>query len=56
MTVAVAKKRGANGVDVAESILKELRAMRGTLIPQDVTVTVSRDYGSDRALQARTSS
>ena len=46
VTVAVAKKRGTNGVDVAESILNELQAMRGTLIPQDVTVTVSRDYGA----------
>ena len=46
VTVAVAKKRGTNGVDVAESILNELQAMRGMLIPQDVTVTVSRDYGA----------
>ncbi len=46
VTVAVAKKRGTNGVDVAELILNELQAMRGVLIPQDVTVTVSRDYGA----------
>ena len=46
VTVAVAKKRGTNGVDVAESILREVKAMQGTLIPSDVTVTISRDYGA----------
>jgi multidrug efflux pump subunit AcrB len=46
VTVAVAKKRGTNGVTVAASILEELDQARGTLIPPDVTVTVSRDYGA----------
>ncbi|MCC0030439.1 MAG: efflux RND transporter permease subunit, partial [Brucellaceae bacterium] len=46
VTVAVAKKRGTNGVDVAEALLGELEQMKGTLIPQDVTVTISRDYGA----------
>ncbi len=46
VTVAVAKKRGTNGVTVAEDILTELHAARGSLIPDNVTVTVSRDYGA----------
>ncbi|MCB2022740.1 MAG: efflux RND transporter permease subunit, partial [Burkholderiaceae bacterium] len=46
VTIAVAKKRGTNGVDVAEALLTELEQMKGTLIPQDVTVTISRDYGA----------
>ena len=46
VTVAVAKKRGTNGVDVAVALLDELEAMKATLIPSDVTVTVSRDYGA----------
>ena len=45
VTVAVAKKRGSNGIDVAKSVLDELKAMKGTLIPGDVSVIVSRDYG-----------
>jgi len=45
VTVAVAKKRGSNGIDVAQSVLAELKAMKGTLIPGDVVVTISRDYG-----------
>ncbi|MDK9697552.1 MAG: efflux RND transporter permease subunit, partial [Siculibacillus sp.] len=46
VTVAVAKKRGTNGVDVAEALNAELAAMKGSLIPSDVIVTVSRDYGA----------
>ncbi|MCE1237024.1 MAG: efflux RND transporter permease subunit [Hyphomicrobiales bacterium] len=46
VTVAVAKKRGTNGVDVAERLNAELAAMRGKLIPSEVSVTVSRDYGA----------
>ena len=46
VTVAVAKKRGTNGVDVAEALNAELKAMMGSLIPPDVTVNVSRDYGA----------
>ena len=46
VTVAVAKKRGTNGVDVASALLGELKSMQGTLIPPDVTVTLTRDYGA----------
>jgi multidrug efflux pump subunit AcrB len=46
VTIAVAKKKGTNGVDVARSLLSELGMMQGTLIPQDVQVSVTRDYGA----------
>ncbi len=46
VTVSVAKKRGSNGVDVANALLGELDAMKGTLIPANVAVTVTRDYGA----------
>ncbi|MGV6847946.1 MAG: efflux RND transporter permease subunit [Marinibacterium sp.] len=45
VTIAVAKKYGSNGVDVAESLLHELDKMEGTIIPDSVDVTISRDYG-----------
>ncbi|WP_198008087.1 efflux RND transporter permease subunit [Rhodobacter ferrooxidans] len=46
VTVAVAKKHGTNGVDVATTVLDELQAMTGTLIPAAVDVTVTRNYGA----------
>jgi multidrug efflux pump subunit AcrB len=45
VTVAVAKRAGANAVVVAEDLLHRLDAVRGRLIPEDVSVTVTRDYG-----------
>jgi len=45
VTIAVAKKVGTNGVTVAESILAKLDSLKGTLIPDDVNVTITRNYG-----------
>jgi len=45
VTIAVAKKKGVNGVDVAASVLKEVDSLKGSLIPAGVKVSVTRDYG-----------
>jgi len=45
VTVAIAKKHGTNGVSVANAALDKLEQLKGRLIPDNVTVTVSRDYG-----------
>ena len=45
VTVAVAKKEGSNGVDVAHAILHKVEALKGELIPSNVNITVTRDYG-----------
>ncbi|MBS0518913.1 MAG: efflux RND transporter permease subunit [Proteobacteria bacterium] len=45
VTVAFAKRRGANAVVVADQLLERLKTVQGRLVPDDVTVTVSRNYG-----------
>ncbi|MES2915908.1 MAG: efflux RND transporter permease subunit [Pseudomonadota bacterium] len=45
VTLAVAKRAGANAVVVAEDVLQRVEALRARLIPEGVTVTVTRDYG-----------
>ena len=45
VTIAVAKKKGTNGVEVAEAILERVENLRGRLIPNDVNVSVTRNYG-----------
>ncbi|HEY6023383.1 MAG TPA: efflux RND transporter permease subunit, partial [Pseudolabrys sp.] len=45
VSVAFAKRAGANAVVVAEQLLARLQSVRGRLIPSDVNVTVTRDYG-----------
>ncbi|WAR45674.1 efflux RND transporter permease subunit [Methylomonas rapida] len=44
-TLAIAKRRGSNAVGVAEQVLALTAQLHGTLIPDDVLVTVARDYG-----------
>ncbi|MBP0575638.1 efflux RND transporter permease subunit, partial [Mycobacterium tuberculosis] len=45
VTIAVAKRAGANAVTVAEAILERVHHLQGTLIPPDMTVAVTRNYG-----------
>ncbi len=45
VTLAIAKRAGANAVTVAEAILHKVATLEGRLIPSEVTVTVTRDYG-----------
>jgi multidrug efflux pump subunit AcrB len=45
VTLAIAKRAGANAVVVAEEVLTRVEALKGRLIPQSVAVTVTRDYG-----------
>ena len=45
VSVAFAKRAGANAVVVAEQLLARLQSVEGRLIPADVKVTVTRDYG-----------
>jgi multidrug efflux pump subunit AcrB len=45
VSIAFAKRAGANAVVVAEQLLARLQSVRGRLIPGDVNVTVTRDYG-----------
>ena len=52
VTLALAKRAGANAVVVAEQALARLDTLKGRLVPEDVVVTVTRDYGetaSDKA-------
>ncbi len=46
VTLAVAKRKGANAVAVADAVLRQLETVRGSLIPPEVDVTVTRDYGA----------
>ena len=45
VTIAIAKKIGSNGVSVSKNILKRLNALKGNLIPDNVNIEITRDYG-----------
>src|SRR6266511_912610 len=45
VTLSVAKRKGTNAVVIAERVLAKVEAARGTLIPGDVHLAVTRNYG-----------
>jgi len=45
VTLAVAKTKGANATTVAEAVLARIEHERGRLLPGDVHMAVTRDYG-----------
>ncbi len=45
VTIAVAKKHGANNVWVAEDLLKRMEELKKEILPADVQVVVTRNYG-----------
>ncbi len=49
VTLSLAKRPGANAVQVVETVLAKIETLKGTLIPGDVTVSVTRNYGETAA-------
>ncbi|HQM23069.1 MAG TPA: efflux RND transporter permease subunit, partial [Kiritimatiellia bacterium] len=45
VTVAVAKKKGSNAVNVAREVSRMIGDLRGSILPDGVQATVTRDYG-----------
>ncbi|MGB7729748.1 MAG: efflux RND transporter permease subunit [Candidatus Acidiferrum sp.] len=45
VTLAVAKRKGANATDVSQAVLAKIDGVRGYVLPSDVQVTVTRNYG-----------
>ncbi len=52
VSIAVAKRPGANAADVAESIVARARALEGPLVPEGVRVEVTRNYGETASEKA----
>ncbi|HEX5397999.1 MAG TPA: efflux RND transporter permease subunit [Verrucomicrobiae bacterium] len=45
VTLTVAKRPGANAISVVGEVLKKVDTLKGRVIPNDVQVTVTRNYG-----------
>ncbi|WP_295405148.1 efflux RND transporter permease subunit [uncultured Thiocystis sp.] len=45
VTIAIAKKELTNGVTVAQAILDQMEGLKGSRIPDNVEVSVTRNYG-----------
>ncbi len=49
VTIAVAKRKGANAITVADEILRKVELTRSRVIPSGVTLTTTRQYGETAA-------
>jgi multidrug efflux pump subunit AcrB len=45
VTLTVAKRKGANATVIAESVLSKIASLRGNTLPNDLHITVTRNYG-----------
>ncbi len=45
VTLSVAKRPGANATSVADEVLRKVETLKGRIIPRDIQVTVTRNYG-----------
>ena len=49
VTLAISKRKSTNAIDVADNVLARVETLRGTVIPSDVRMTVTRNYGETAA-------
>jgi multidrug efflux pump subunit AcrB len=45
VTLTVAKRKGTNAIDVAQKVIGRVQEARGTVIPDDIQFTITRNYG-----------
>ncbi|TAK96768.1 MAG: efflux RND transporter permease subunit, partial [Verrucomicrobia bacterium] len=49
VTLAIAKRPGANAISVAHEVLRKIETLKGRVIPADVSVSITRHYGETAA-------
>jgi len=45
VTIAVSKRKGANAINVTNHVLEMLETVRGEVVPADVSISITRNYG-----------
>jgi multidrug efflux pump subunit AcrB len=45
VTITLAKRKGTNATIISERVLDKVKALRGYVLPNDLNVTVTRNYG-----------
>jgi len=46
VTIAIAKQPGQNAVDISDQVIERINALDNVLIPADIEVSITRNYGS----------
>jgi multidrug efflux pump subunit AcrB len=45
VTIAIAKRKGTNAIRVADRVLAKMDSLKGIVVPSDVSITITRNYG-----------
>src|SRR5579863_9592642 len=45
VTITLSKRKGTNATDISERVLDKVNALRGYVLPNDLNITVTRNYG-----------
>ena len=54
VTIAIAKQSGTNAVDISNQVIQRFEKLKGTVIPQGVSGTLTRNYGATANDKAQT--
>ncbi|MGE5189257.1 MAG: efflux RND transporter permease subunit, partial [Gemmatimonadota bacterium] len=49
VTISVAKRKGTNAIAIADRVIGKVKAIRGQMVPGDMRLTVTRNYGETAA-------
>jgi multidrug efflux pump subunit AcrB len=49
VTIAISKRKATNAIEVADAVLRRIEPLKGTAIPSDVGVQITRHYGQTAA-------
>jgi len=53
VSISVAKRKGADAMEMAETILERIENLKKDLIPSDVNIEVTRNYGETASLKVK---
>ncbi len=53
VTIAVAKQAGTNAVEIAQRVIDRFEQLRGSYIPDNVNVSITRNYGATADAKAK---
>jgi len=53
VTIAVAKQAGTNAVEIAQRVIERFEQLKGSYIPDNVNVSITRDYGATADAKAK---
>lgn len=49
VTISIAKRKGSNATFVADEIIRKVEGLQGILVPADINISVTRNYGETAA-------